>query len=236
MAHMRRIHPAILAIVAIALILPAAAPATLERSGRDRRHDAGDRAQLSRDPVPGGEPHDGLSGQGGLRTQHPQLSPHGHDRRVDDHAGQAERDADQVLQHERGRSLRSGHRDRARGAQTEPDVQADRAEPDGQTGTVLRQDGAVRARKDAADQEGRRGRPDRAPRGRPRWRWASATTRHGARAGRRAVARARARRPRRRRSAPLRSTTASTRPRASHTAQRSSLLRRAAALPPQLFI
>ena len=85
-----------------------------------------------------------------------------------------------------------GHRDPAPPEDAEPDLQADRAEPAGQTRTLLRQDRPVPAGNHPAGQKGRRDRADRALLGAGAGAGLHERRPPGAPAGRRASARARA--------------------------------------------
>ena len=64
---MKRIHIALLASLALALALPAVAPATLAEVGVIRRRPLPKPSPAARQPVPGRQPHDRLPGQGRLR-------------------------------------------------------------------------------------------------------------------------------------------------------------------------
>ena len=103
---MRRLITAIVAGCGLALAMPGGSLATLDRSRRDPRDDAGHSSQLPHAFVPGRQSHDRLPSQGRSQQQHRGGASRRHDRRLDDHARQAHRDADQVLQRQRGRRRR----------------------------------------------------------------------------------------------------------------------------------
>ena len=162
MTEMKRIHFAVTGCLALALALPAAAPATLSEVGVIGATSPATAPSCPASPCLAVSRTTGFQVKVGEGAQPAQRAPQRLGRRLDDHARQAQRDADQVLQRQRGRRLGSRHRGAARAEDPQPDLQADRPEPARQTAALLRQDGPVPARHDDPGQKGRHRRADRA--------------------------------------------------------------------------
>ncbi len=167
MAQMRRISIAVLAsVAALALVLPAVAPATLTEVGV-----IGATTPATVPSCPGSgasNPCLAVSRTTGFQvkvgSEHNLLSAPRAGTIVawTISLGSPQHHPDQVLRRTRGRRIRSGDRDPRAAAQTQPHVQARRAEPARQAAAVLRQDRAVPARNDDSHQEGLCRRADRA--------------------------------------------------------------------------
>ena len=128
--HETHIHGHQLASIALlALALPAVAPATLTEVGVIGTTTPATVPSCPGSPCLAVSRTTGFQVKVGTERNILERAARRHDRRLDDHARQAERDADQVLQHQRGRARGSRDRGPRAAAQAEPDLQARRAEP-----------------------------------------------------------------------------------------------------------
>ena len=109
------------------LAVPAIAPGDARRSRRDPADDEPETVpSCPASPCLAVSRTTGFQVKVGTNTTLMSAPRAGHDRRLDDHARQAERHAGQVLQRQRGRRRRSRDRDPARRKEAEPHLQADR--------------------------------------------------------------------------------------------------------------
>ena len=160
--HMRRILIALLATLTIGLVLPALAPATSSEVGVIGATTPATAPSCPSSPCLAVSRTTGFQVRVAAARNLLSVPQDRHDRRLDDLPREADRDADQVLRHQRGRRTGSRHRDPAPAEETEPRIQAGLIEPRRQTAAVLRQDRPVPARNDLACQKGRRRRTQRA--------------------------------------------------------------------------